>query len=990
MGNKIDKYTLLTTLYSLPKGEGNLEEFCKKIKENSFISYKDGLTKSCYDFDKDSNFDFEDIYKPSFYYMFGDFDLAVLSLIDDFKFASRNLNPLLSEPAEKNNSYSMKYKIFSGVHTYANIENDILHKSEKSFLNSDYLNENPFLSITNFKINNGFLSGNGYDLLLAIKNIIEINISEYNEKHNKNIVYILIDSFSWYEISLFMFGDDIEDLGTIIQDIREENASKIKDFHNNSLYKELGNSNNYDLSHIFANSYSYFGINKDHLNYRNNFKNASSEIEWEIKPGHYNEFLKLVNEEEILNNIFDAKESYFINGKYDYLLKDKNEFSSKIELIEFFLEKKDKLSKSIRRIRTRLKFKPSDKVKEINENTNEKNRIVNENGGDNSLNHEQSLMTFISELCFKERDFKEIKDSLLACKCGHFLRDKILNAFSNYNEGVGNTITFPYFVDLKGYLDFLKNQLKEKKEICFNALTNKKENGGMYEVNEFNNNFRSDLVYSIEEFHNSYLNRIIQGYELEDIPDLNINYKGGFHQLLISFNMFPKILENSFFKNYEDGISKYNLFLSIGGGEIQTNVNVIKANILHLLHPGIFISKIVKELSNVMMHNKDFYFYNNEDSSVEMINLRKEMENKHKKYLKDFDNLKKKLKPKFIKEYPDLEYEKYIKILFHDRLDYFQSDLINFSYLFNFDIELFVKWQWINILQTPDTYDLLGNIVEDIFVAFYFRYAFLMKYLKIEKNNLEYSEGFYDLGYMIEKHSPSINFLIDRLFKEKEFEEHYNTLIYDYIYIIFNNDLMEISNKKGINKINVITENRKKILTKTSELIQDTRTSFNFVENIPRIFVNKDDSEFQDKINDLIDFVDFSVLISNKMKSNFTNGEMIIYDVNEHITPALYLKSMCYCFLRFLIVEIGNNESSIFDLLKRDKVKGTIKPNNNKNNEKEILIDPAGGLYSNSFSAREKLFIANQVIIKSIWDLTSKFSKDFFIYHCEEGKKWKK
>jgi hypothetical protein len=162
------------------------------------------------------------------------------------------------------------------------------------------------------------------------------------------------------------------------------------------------------------------------------------------------------------------------------------------------------------------------------------------------------------------------------------------------------------------------------------------------------------------------------------------------------------------------------------------------------------------------------------------------------------------------------------------------------------------------------------------------------------------------------------------------------------------------------------------------------------VENIPRIFVNKDDSEFQDKINDLIDFVDFSVLISNKMKSNFTNGEMIIYDVNEHITPALYLKSMCYCFLRFLIVEIGNNESSIFDLLKRDKVKGTIKPNNNKNNEKEILIDPAGGLYSNSFSAREKLFIANQVIIKSIWDLTSKFSKDFFIYHCEEGKKWKK
>ena len=122
-----------------------------------------------------------------------------------------------------------------------------------------------------------------------------------------------------------------------------------------------------------------------------------------------------------------------------------------------------------------------------------------------------SIKCLLDELSYSENDLGEIKRNLLKCKSGHYNHDKILNAYSNYNDGIGNPILFSYFIDFKGYLDYMRNILEDGSFI--NSSLSKKEKNETEDDYLKNKRYRyyitHNIITTIENFYYGYVNRII-------------------------------------------------------------------------------------------------------------------------------------------------------------------------------------------------------------------------------------------------------------------------------------------------------------------------------------------------------------------------------------------------------------------------------------------------------------------------------------------------
>jgi hypothetical protein len=972
----LDNFTILVSLFSQPKGE-KASAFFDSLKRQSFNVYKTQLINY---FAKDNkhlktiNDNYKNVFNPQFYYIFGDFDLAAITIIDDYKYATRNLNPSICKPENSESKFITRYKAITGFHLYRQDEKPIIDFSKTSFLNKNFNKRNPFVSITNFKINNGFLLGCGEKLLETIKNII----IEFIEKNYPDYKYVFIDAFSWYEISLIIFSDRIDKLGEVVSKIREFKADEIIDYYQNCFYWDLLNFGDLEneekekqlqLCHLFANSHSYFGINqavfdeiiKDSDNYTDLMqasKKLHTDIEWEIKPGHLNQFVKSCNEQS-LQDIFNTSDISFLNGKFDYSIKemDDTKIFNNIRIIDNMANQKSGITNNIRNVKTRLKFK-TEIEQPVDKNLYKNPDCCNEDDP-------TSIKNFLTELSYSEKDLKTLKENLFICKSGHYLHDKILNAYSNYNEGIENLILFPYFIDFKGYLDYLSRLIETNAEQCKETFSEKTYNSddNLKSKDIWGSEFRKKLLYPIIDFHCGYLNRIIQGYDLEDITDFNINYKGGIHQIISSYDLLYKIIGRSLLN-----IDEHKSFLSIGGSEIKSTINSIQSNAIHLFNPSIFLSTVTKEISNYAFENRRFNFENGEYEEYEKDQL---------EFLRQIDELTNELYPRFQQKFKKLKFKKYLKILFEDRLRYFECDLISLVYTFNFNLKLFLKWQWINELQNPASYDLQGNINEAVFIRISFRQLFLMRYFNKEREFLNDIKEISELDHLREKHFPYLKLIVQALFVEDSFVKYYNRLLNTYISGFCRLDLVTFPyNLKGSKRI----KDRQYKIDKTATIYNIFKLTGSMdIQSFEQVDYTKKINEFGTR-GDLEEIFLFVENVSAQMKNNFKICDPIYYDEIKHITPSLFIKSLIYSFLKYICEEINFNRICT---LKRNMAEGKIR-SGYINRDIDILIDPAGGFFTTTEAGRKMLFKTNQILLKSIWDLATRLKKDFLLSYKNE------
>ena len=311
-----------------------------EIEQGIFKKYKKRLQQFVDPQDQsEASREFESsFYRPKAYCLFGRFDLAVISLVDDFALSSRVFHPY-SPLIESGTAYkpgSFHYQTITGpVPDLSNMPpivpsserqgSALVHKARRTFL-ADLPEERqpgsvfPFMGICSLKINNALLIGTGGRtvqlVLRSLKGIIE-NSEAFTDGR---LDYMIMSSFSWHEMTLLLFSDSYKLITDQILQIREMAFQDLKAFDYQDSYQRLlsdsllGRFTNtskggIENHHVFVETHTNLGYDFELLRHPEYLKQAPpwmkswQDIEaddlklylrWHINPGYMSESLKLL------------------------------------------------------------------------------------------------------------------------------------------------------------------------------------------------------------------------------------------------------------------------------------------------------------------------------------------------------------------------------------------------------------------------------------------------------------------------------------------------------------------------------------------------------------------------------------------------------------------------------------------------------------------------------------------------------------------------
>lgn len=915
--------TLHIALATYPKGQS--DKYIEDIND-FYKSFRDEIKENY----MSSNLT-DDFYSPMVYHVFGSYDVAFITLVDNHKFSQK-----LFFPKGKKLSPNA-FQILTGLCPVINKDFSL-----KSAFSSN--RNKTYFCACNLKLGNGFLIGNGQVFLNSVSLLIDKKIKEIkNTADVQNCEdYILIQSFSWFEISLLIFSDNIDDISTIINQLRESKIRELevyfteegefKDFLNNSLYRdfyvkenkkeELDNNDieKFKESHIFADSHSYFGIDYNKFKEKDVTDELRTEIEFQVKPGHAKDLLNELGKLKGTNGspIFKVNEPIFLTGKSDFLIQEieNDKLSNNQILFRELRNPKSSIRKYIRGVKTRPLFKvPVDSF-----HTSGENGILN-------------LPEYLKDLIIPENTIEQTDLSLKSLKVSRQIRQKIVKIFFNFNNGIQDTILFIYFLDFKIFMQKLirvieaeSNHLKES----FNTTKNTQPKS-VEELEEILRNY-------INVFEEAHHNRVLNCYLFEEIYDFDLDFNSSIQQLLSTYNTVVSEATNLYYTKKEELPSGEIIYKKYQTGQVvqlnlkNTIANDISINysVNHLTTPEFVFFTLDKEiLNNASSHDDRF--------SGIIKNIEELVKNKGSNNLKNWLQTK-----KFLVDYYIIDVHRYITIC-------------------NFDLSLFEYWFWSFNLQNPSLYNSKGLFDETHFhkelIRLIFQYAIFGKEKDIVnlKCPIPELQSYWERYFDITKRE--VLELVRTVTNEKG--EFLSDLVKRYLKI---SDIdLEVSIDKDTKQIifehedNDVNNNDLLLLLKSIG-----NNDFRYGPNRRKVF-----REFYTKIVDKID-----------------NGNVELYIEND-CSPTAYLYAIMYSYLRFLKEKYSNGKINI---LRRNWQTG--KPMRRfikENNANQLYnIDPMGGVFFIDSKKAEKFYQVRNGILQSLWHFSLIMKKRFITHLLEQ------
>ena len=261
------------------------------------------------------------LYSPLSYFTWGNFDIAFLSLIDDFEI----IHKLATLPGQQAQQFFFGSPISCSRKTgdYQNI---------RAIFDENFHEKYPITGICQMKFSPLWLSALGTEI---IRDFYINNFPALRSKFSQKGRIFLLHSFSWSELTFLLFSQSIKEIVenilslrelTVEEGLPEESIQKLKE---RKLAKQFfGHSSKYDFkkSHIFTTTYTTIGFNFEV--YKALYEEGEIPSEVNIKeeqilaitrlggrPGH----LKTVS--EIIAQ--GSKISYPIIGKHDFIIGNK-------------------------------------------------------------------------------------------------------------------------------------------------------------------------------------------------------------------------------------------------------------------------------------------------------------------------------------------------------------------------------------------------------------------------------------------------------------------------------------------------------------------------------------------------------------------------------------------------------------------------------------------------------------------------------------------
>ncbi|MBS1594068.1 MAG: hypothetical protein JST90_07070 [Bacteroidetes bacterium] len=729
----IDKKGVFIGFSSIPFQ--NQKEFVKKeIKERLFDPYRKGLA----DYSGEDVRTYEDLYNPDVYYLWGKYDICILSNVDDWEFGTREFSPRIDSVVSQSHGemQNFDYRVILGLNPIQ-IQHGTVPDPKSSL---------PYVSITQLKLSSALLVGNGIKFLDTVKAKIESIVRTYAYTDEQIIKVNVLESFSYHELIIVAKSNSIDLLRKIVVLIRNlkfrqavDTIEFAEELISNSLLQYMADherDENGELApkkldaniidnHLFESTFTSFGFHFDYYTDDSQFSKKVVEpiknekvtffSRWNIKPGHTQKVIEIISKIEDDNSDSEFDEKFLIAGKGDLLVKkevkvpqDANTF----EFPEYYFRKTfpnpesktaDSLRKHVRETYTTVGFE-----------------LGNENDfiPDNHFEFHSCLQNYT----VKSDAFDKLKEQIKALWLPKPLSEKLLRILANYNNAILSPDMFVFYIELEPHI---KNCIINTVDLYYQ---NKGKEG--YPVLR--------LVKILETICSNldvgYHNRFYQSYWTWEIPEVNTDYSGGIHNLISGYDSCYKALNNISRERESNNIS----FLNVrGNSRIMSSHDTLAMNFLYIIQPYIYSTMASHESLSFSIEKFCDDLFSKGKPSVEENDLMRrlvllyqsagiefnlpnlvhaffpEQENGPNVF-GVFDLLESKL------DYPDV-----LNSMSSETLRYLITDYMNLQVCFDNNFELFCQVRWNHFFQSGHVFDAPNKVNDTYFLTLSFRLGLL-------------------------------------------------------------------------------------------------------------------------------------------------------------------------------------------------------------------------------------------------------------------------
>ncbi|MDR3046430.1 MAG: hypothetical protein LBU51_02295 [Bacteroidales bacterium] len=682
---------ILIGLVSTPRCITSKDFFESEIEKNLSSIYRNRRA------DNQNNQRNEYLYNPSGYKTFGNHDLAILSLIDDYSYPNRVFHPAHGNRDTDSLFHNYEYQILTCIDTVSNSEINNISRIQTIINEKKGSVKKPIICITRIKINNLLLLGNG---LLCIESIKQ-TLHKLNENEFPEIDLFVFDNLGSEELVIITFSKNFSSVAKFthkmrhltVDDLNKSDSESCSFILENKLNIESMKKEDIDWmnAHLFSSSYSLPGYNiysdqdtDSIFDMEDNSSSVIIDFTWDIKPGHANnfenEFRKLLADNGFDEQIVSVEpfrmnnSSWNFSFNYSLLLKKSNpiDLFRVIENIRNF----DLDQHHTRKLS--MKMVVSDPQHEILNSTKE---IV--------IDKHPKSFSYCEGIIFSGPELGNLRQYLEKSKVSKLLKEKILKMYNNYNSCITDPMYFPNFADLYG---FLKSFIKQIKDFAENTNV------------ESSFKFHEWLNQYVTSFEQAYYNRFHQSNRTRNMTDYNIEWNGGVQQMISPIDfIYKQIL-------FHIGLRQYDKFVHISGFErVHVTQHTFRINMLHITYPELFASTIWKEVFN-------FYWRDHLEKDSSFSFFKSENFITHLKYC--------------IERHRHFNKTNAIHQFLYDSIDSqlvngLIADTLSYYYGYNEDYDSFSYWYWRVLQQSSMYYDKLGRLDSKIFTLFLGRTLFV-------------------------------------------------------------------------------------------------------------------------------------------------------------------------------------------------------------------------------------------------------------------------
>lgn len=837
-----------------------------------FKKHKDGLAK--YDISGIA----DSLYDPRAYRMFGSQGLAILALVDDYNFYNRHFNKNHIQTLLNDDDLIFNSIVISGVTEVDDSScSGLMDKAKNTFLRkNDRYN---YIGIIRLKINHELLLGkdNGIKTIRAIKSYIDVLEKQCKEKTQSNTDHIVVDCFDNDEITIISFSNDLLYLYNFLGEIRS--------ITNNSINIEcFDKDKNVVEKHVFGSALLCFGYDINHeISKDDTIKSFTMNCLIESKAGHRDSLYAYLqsNKEKFGISYVQKNITGGCNIIATFLLNN-------IELLEEKCCNDNVIERDVR------------KMKVVLLDVDCENRImcqIDTNHADSNNNPKVQI---------KKGTIEKTKSIMKAAGISKLVRERMMALYEVYNNSCHNLLQKFYLKEL------------EPTMLSFSKMV-----ADMKSRNERIRDMEDTLNIEIGNMENAIYDRLY----LQKSNHYPLEYSGGIHQYLTSFDYAYKTIVKAFHHNAKENKG----YITITGAERASSTrNLFNLNINDIVFPELFITTAWKEVANFALN----LFETPQDESTVTDDEFAKNFIKHMEIWQSYSqnsNAFNKLKYNIINSDKILPHDSTCQIVMdllnQEMLMYFFKDYIVFHFAFQEDFELMWYFYFKTMLQTSICYTQLNELDRKHFIHMLLR-LFVVGLLSDNDTHRSFIKKQADIPF-------------DHIMGEMWINDYYKTL--EIANMIYNN-----LDEYGFKTMN------------------DDYVLYN--ENcISNLSVNDDAKK------EVTARVMSRVSRATIMADNINNGALVAAN-NE--SQHNYIMCLFYAYLKVVYELDGYNKSiksvprepdgSIMDIL--DVKKNNDKSKNYYDESIGILIDPTGGFFIPSSNIRKKYFQIRTVLYRSLWN----------------------